>query len=184
MEGGVHGEAASGGDSGELVTASELFRKRHLAVFRFLRRLAGREELAEELTQEVFLRVVKALPSYAETGQADAWLFRIARNVWLNRRRDDLRRPEETSLEEAGNMPAHRSSVDRLDLDRALAALDDAEREAFLLREVGGLGYAEIAGIVACTPDAIRSRIYRARCALRAALSEGRGGGGMHARRV
>ena len=51
MEGGVHGEAASGGDSGELVTASELFRKRHLAVFRFLRRLAGREELAEELTE-------------------------------------------------------------------------------------------------------------------------------------
>jgi DNA-directed RNA polymerase specialized sigma24 family protein len=61
--------------------------------------------------------------------------------------------------------------VEPMDLERALASLDEADRDVFLMRELGGLGYEEIGGISALTPDAVRSRIYRARMALRATLS-------------
>jgi RNA polymerase sigma-70 factor (ECF subfamily) len=65
-------------------TALDLFERRHLAVFRSLRRLDGTGRHAEDLTQEVFLRVVCALHTYEERQLERAWIFRIARNVWLD----------------------------------------------------------------------------------------------------
>ena len=64
----------------------------------------------------------------------------------------------------------------RLDLQSALAGLPALERDAFLLREVGGLGYAEIAKACEISPDSVRSRIYRARLALRSTLGAGKTG--------
>jgi RNA polymerase sigma-70 factor, ECF subfamily len=153
--------------------AAALFDRHHLAVFRFLRRMTGDSSLAEDLTQEVFLRVVRGLDSYEERARETSWVFRIARNVLSDRRRSQARAPIDAPVHE---VVAARPAVQALasTLDQALLRLADDDREAFLMREVGGLGYREIAEATASTPDAARMRIYRARLALREALGPSR----------
>jgi RNA polymerase sigma-70 factor (ECF subfamily) len=152
-------------------SAAELFERHHLAMFRFLRRLSGRAEIAEDLTQEVFLRVVRRLDSYQERQQERAWLFRIARNVFFDRGRQAARAPGAAVVQDANVASVVAPQVTALALDQALACLAETERTAFLMREVGGLGYAEIAEVLETTPDAVRNRIHRARLALREALA-------------
>lgn len=151
-------------------TALELFERHHLAVFRFLKRMGAEPADAEDLTQQVFLRVLTALPSYEERQLEKAWVFRIARNVRLDHLRIESRSPPGKPLSECLAAAVPLGHEQRLDIDAALARLGDAEREAFLLREVGGLGYVEIAGAIGATPDAVRNRIHRARMSLRQAL--------------
>ena len=150
--------------------AAAIFDRHHLAVFRFLRRMTGTAPDAEDLTQEVFLRVVRALDAYDERAREVAWVFRIARNVLVDRHRAGLRSPRPAPLDEAGPFGVPATQPLSASLDQALAGVPDDEREAFLMREVGGLGYAEIAAATGATPDAVRMRIYRARLALRQAL--------------
>jgi RNA polymerase sigma-70 factor (ECF subfamily) len=152
-------------------SAADLFERHHRPVFSFLRRLAGSSEDAEDLTQEVFVRVLKAIDGYQESGLERAWVFRIARNVWLDDRRARSRAPaiEPVRDGQVARFPDPPDS--RLALQQALAHLGDAEREAFLMRETGGLGYVEIAEATGATPDAVRSRIHRARLALRRTLA-------------
>jgi RNA polymerase sigma factor (sigma-70 family) len=81
--------------------AARLFDRHHLAVFRFLRRMTGSLSLAEDLTQEVFLRVVRGLEGYDERSREVSWIFRIARNVLLDRHRARARSPQDVSIEDA-----------------------------------------------------------------------------------
>ena len=152
-------------------SAESLFERHHGAIFRFLSRQTGDPHLAEDLTQDVFVRVVRGLETFEPRERDRAWLFRIARRLILDRRRDDSRRP--TLVPEADLDPASRRTDPelRLRLDEAMADVPEAEREAFLLREHGGLGYDEIAAVTGSTPDAVRNRIHRARCALREAMA-------------
>jgi RNA polymerase sigma-70 factor (ECF subfamily) len=153
-----------------MTSAGELFEKHHLAIFRFLHRMLGRKELAEDLTQEVYLRVVRALATYREQRQERAWLFRIARNVLADRHRSESRAaetPEFAVMATAASPPTL-----TITLDQALARVPEHERTAFLLREVGGLGYLEIAKVTDTTPDAVRNRIHRARLSLRRVLAD------------
>ena len=103
-----------------------------------------------------------------------AWVFRIARNIRLDHWRTQGRAPRSEPLQ-GDDLVAPAARVDGLALDEALERLGDAEREAFVLREVAGLGYAEIADATGATPDAVRNRIHRARMALRQALGPGDG---------
>ncbi|MBD3868086.1 MAG: RNA polymerase sigma factor [Acidobacteria bacterium] len=150
--------------------AKDLFERWHLPVFRYLRRLTGDRVLAEELCQDVFTRVVQSLERYQPAGREQAWVFSIALNVFRNQRRDHARRlqPEPMPANELAGS-GHNLAL-ALDLDQALARLPESDRESFLLREMGGLGYAEISDLLDVTPDAVRSRIHRARKALREEL--------------
>jgi RNA polymerase sigma-70 factor (ECF subfamily) len=153
-----------------VLVAAELFQRHHLSIFRYLKRMTGSREQAEELTQEVFLRVVRTRSRDGAAGREKAWLFTIARNLLLNLWRDGRRRPETLPLDET-LVPGHADvAAERIGLERALARLPVTDREVFLMRELGGLGYDEISGICSLTPDAVRSRIYRARLELREAL--------------
>ncbi len=150
--------------------AARLFEHHHLAVFRFLRRMTGSASLAEDLTQDVFLRVVRSLDKYDERSQETSWIFRIARNVLVDRHRAHGRAPQVASMHDAVDVPRPATQAMAAILDEALGRLPEEEREAFLLREIGGLGYREIAETCGVTGDAARMRIYRARVALRQAL--------------
>jgi len=150
--------------------AEDLFERHHLVVFRFLRRMTGNTGVAEDLTQEVFLRVVRGLADYRDRTRERSWIFRIARNVLVDRHRESERSPLHVPLDEAfaAMLPAAQGLT--VTLEQALAGLSEDDRQAFLLREVGGLGYTEIAAVTGGTRDAARMRIYRARLALREAL--------------
>jgi RNA polymerase sigma-70 factor (ECF subfamily) len=151
-------------------TALDLFERHHLAVYRFLRGMRLSVPDAEDLTQEVFLRVLRALPDYEERQMERAWVFRIARNAWLDRLRSHARTPVAEPLVERHVVVTLPGQIARVAIGEALAQIGETEREAFLLREVGGLGYAEIAEVTGATPDAVRSRIHRGRLALRKVL--------------
>jgi RNA polymerase sigma factor (sigma-70 family) len=152
-----------------VTTPAELFDRHHVAIYRYLLRMTGSRETAEELTQDVFVRVLKGLEHYQERDQERAWLFRIARNLRCDHARHRHRQPPSTPLEDVELLEPQRQEL-HVSLARALAALAEDEREAFVLGEIGGFSYVEIGVICETTPAAIRSRIYRARLALRRAL--------------
>jgi RNA polymerase sigma-70 factor (ECF subfamily) len=154
----------------ERPTAQDLYRRHGHAIFRFLRAATHDRALAEDLTQDVFVRVVRGLEAYDPRERDLAWLFRIARRLLLDRRRTETRQPR-LVVAEVAEPGATESPLAGLTLSQALSALPDSECEAFLLREVGGLGYDEIAAATGGSAAAVRNRIHRARAALRVALA-------------
>jgi RNA polymerase sigma-70 factor (ECF subfamily) len=136
---------------------------------RYLARASGETELARDLTQEVFLRVSRAAIPVAPENQLAGWLFRIARNVALDHHRQRNRRPEEALGTSDNTKGASQETT--MALNQALSALPELDRDVFLMREMSGLTYAEIANACDLTPDAVRNRIHRARLQLRALLS-------------
>jgi RNA polymerase sigma-70 factor (ECF subfamily) len=146
------------------------------AVRAYFRRAAG-ADVADDLVQEVFLRVVRFADGFESRGRDRAWLFTIAQRVLIDHVRDASRR--ERPVAPAGDdgldvaplavTPAMQEL--RLLLDRALHALEPLDRDAFLLAEMAGLSYAEIAAVLGSSHAAVRSRLFRARLALRAALA-------------
>jgi RNA polymerase sigma-70 factor (ECF subfamily) len=143
--------------------AAEVFERHRAALRRYVRSATGSGDLAEELTQEVFLRVVRSGASYEPRGTERAWLFSIARNLVVDhfRRRTD----ERPSLVDVAQ-PA--MQMLRYSIAEAIGRLPESEREVFLLCEVAGLSYAEIAEATGSSVPAVRSALYRARMTLRA----------------
>ena len=145
----------------------QIFVRYREPVFRFLRRLVRDGRVAEDLAQDTFMRALGA--SYTSRGEEQAWIFQIARNLARDHLRARARAPLAADLgDPAAAVPDPGLA---LDLELALATLGDEDREVFLLKEVGGLGYAEIAIACGLTPDAVRSRLHRARIALRRQLT-------------
>ena len=136
---------------------------------RYLGRASGETELARDLTQEVFLRVSRVAIPVAAENQLAGWLFRIARNVVVDHHRQRNRRPEEA----VGTFDIARGASQETTtaLNQALSTLPELERDVFLMREISGLSYDEIANACELTPDAVRNRIHRARLQLREVLA-------------
>jgi RNA polymerase sigma-70 factor (ECF subfamily) len=136
---------------------------------RYLGRASGETELARDLTQEVFLRVSRVGVPVAPENQLAGWLFRIARNVALDHHRQRNRRPEE-ALGTSDRMRGASQEATTA-LNQALSTLPALDRDVFLMREMSGLSYDEIANACELTPDAVRNRIHRARLQLREVLA-------------
>ncbi len=146
-----------------------LFARYREPVYRFLRRLLGDSAAAEDLTQDVFLRALGA--QYHAHDQERAWVFQIARNLARDHMRKALHRGP--TLEPVDGPARFTDRIVAMEIEAALRRLPEDDREMFLMREVSGLGYAEIALACAVTPDAVRNRLHRARLALRQALAPG-----------
>ena len=137
-------------------------------LFRYFVRAVGEPEVARDLTQDVFVRVSRTTVPDGADGEVRGWLFQIARNLALDHYRKRVRQPRPVALIDQ----PHAASQDvTVAVNEALAALADLDRDAFLMREVAGLGYEEIGRACGLTADAVRSRIHRARLQLRARLS-------------
>jgi RNA polymerase sigma-70 factor (ECF subfamily) len=138
------------------------------------RLLAGRaRHRVEDLVQETFVRVLRALPSWEPAGTASlqTWILTIATRLTLN----DLRRPEMSGIVE--EPPAHDATdaaSERARIGAAIAAgvaaLPDAQRAVFVLREYHELEYADIAEALGLDLGTVKSRLTRARAALRERL--------------
>ena len=154
-----------------------LFERYQAAVHAVIwRMLAGRDlHRVEDLVQETFLRVLRALPAFDPAGPAtlSTWILTIATRLALN----ELRRPEPAALdsadEPAGDVRADDAS-ERSRLASAIAsgvdALPDAQRAVLVLREYHELDYGEIAAALEIDLGTVKSRLARARAALRAHL--------------
>jgi RNA polymerase sigma-70 factor, ECF subfamily len=149
--------------------AEVLFALHRQGVFRYLSRVVGRAETAQDLTQEVFLRVTRAEVPQADPSGHRAWVFKIARNLVLNHLRDGHRHGQPVELVDTyGAAPATQELG--VAIREALAQLADVDRDVFLLRESAGLSYDEIATTCDLTVEAVRARLRRAREQLRSAL--------------
>ncbi|HUF48258.1 MAG TPA: RNA polymerase sigma factor [Vicinamibacterales bacterium] len=152
-----------------MVDAERLFAAHREGLFRYLCRIVGRAEAAQDLTQEVFVRVVRTAVPTEDPAGSRAWLFRIARNLALNHLRDARRRPEPAVLLDRAQPAVQELGVA---LTEALNALSEADRDVFLLRETAGLSYAEIGVACELSVDAVRARLHRARVELRTTLGD------------
>jgi RNA polymerase sigma-70 factor (ECF subfamily) len=151
-----------------MADAEALFAAHHAALLRYLSRAVGQAETARDLAQDVFVRIAGAGVVPRSDGERRAWVFRIARNLAIDHhRRQDVRRVTAGEPPDAG-LPARQDTSAAV--NEALAALDVLDRDVFLMREVAGLSYAEIAAACDLTPDAVRSRIHRTRLELRERL--------------
>ena len=149
-----------------------LFSEHRQRLFRYFCRAVGPDE-ASDLTQDVFVRVTRSpAPTAPAAGDLRPWLFRIARNLALDHhRRHERLTTGHADLEVVVAPPRDASQETRVALNQALATLDRLDRDLFLMREVAGLTYDEIARACDLTHDAVRSRLHRTRLRLRELLS-------------
>lgn len=120
------------------------------------------------MCQEAFLRIVRAIQNGGAIGHERGWVFAIVRNLLVDGRRARESRPEAAT---PGTEPAaDPAQALAYGLREALAHLSDADRETFLLKEIGGLSYAEIASACSCSVESVRSRLFRTRMQLRGEL--------------
>ena len=150
--------------------------------------VVGNAEEAEDLAQEVFLRIYRARHKYRPRSKFSTWLFTIANNLALNTLRARQRkpvvplpahdsgplgpRPAEQLVPDNGTGPMQRVQNEELCevVRRALDGLNDRQRMAVVLNKFEDMGYAEIAEVMGLTPKAVKSLLSRARQNLRAAL--------------
>jgi len=157
----------------------EVVRTHSARVYRLAYRLTGDRHDAEDLTQEVFVRVFRSLSSYTP-GTFEGWLHRITTNLFLDsvRRKAKIRfegLAEDAADRLAGKEPtpaqAYFDNHLDADIERALAGLAPEFRAAVVLCDIEGLSYEEIAATLGVKLGTVRSRIHRGRSQLRAALA-------------
>jgi RNA polymerase sigma-70 factor, ECF subfamily len=156
------------GVDAEAEQVAELFEQHRAAVYAYLARVARNPELAEELTQETFLKVYAARDRLSDIDNPRAWIFRIATNACLTTLKRSRRfrwTPWESGTGQEGH--ANRGAPDRVierdAVERALAALSDDYRVPLLLFSHHGFRVAEIAAILGISEGAVKTRVYRAK---------------------
>jgi RNA polymerase sigma-70 factor (ECF subfamily) len=173
------------------VAAFELLLTRHRKpVFNFILRFVGSKELAEDLLQETFLRVIKGAANYKQQAKFTTWLYTIARNLCVDqsrrkkhRRHASLDQPMAKS-DDSGtlldvlpgkDMPSDRQAVSQQlhhTLHNAIASLSDPQREVFLMREFLDMPFKQIAEVVGVPENTVKSRMRYALEKLRLELEE------------
>ncbi|MCI9889295.1 RNA polymerase sigma factor SigE [Micrococcales bacterium 31B] len=160
-------------------TWEQVVRDHSQRVYRLAYRLTGNQHDAEDLTQEVFVRVFKSLENYTP-GTFEGWLHRITTNLFLDQARrkqkirfDALPEYAEETFAGRGDGPERMYEQNNFDLDiqTALAALPPEYRAAIVLCDVEGLSYEEIAATLGTKLGTVRSRIHRGRGMLRESLA-------------
>jgi RNA polymerase sigma-70 factor, ECF subfamily len=163
-----------------------LLQKYRTPLVNFLYRMVRDAATAEDLAQEVFLRVYRARKQYSPSAKFTTWLFRIATNLALNSVRDNRYRQMQVSLdapveddEAPIQLPAKDMRIDEHMVERdraqiirrAVAALPEKQRVAVLLHKYEEMDYSEIAKILDCSESALKSLLFRAYETLRVQLA-------------
>lgn len=176
--------------AGDVAAFNQLFTRHQGAVLRFMLRSTRSAPRSEEMTQEVFFRVVRMAPTYEPRAKFRTWLFTIARNLCI----DESRKPGRGKTDSLDEPIGEDGSLRRIDLfaddshipadqrpvrgefnakvARALEVMPAEQREVFELRVVAELRFPEIASVLATNEDTIKARFRYACAKLRAALSD------------
>jgi RNA polymerase sigma-70 factor (ECF subfamily) len=163
-----------------------LLEKHRNPVIRFVYRMVQDQAVAEELSQEVFLRVYRSRGTYEPTARFTTWLFRIATRLALNSLRDGKKERGQQRLDDErdGDMPARevadrRPSVEQrmvyetrlTEVRDAIGLLPEKQRAAVLMHKYEEMEYAQIANVLECSESAVKSLLFRAYETLRARLA-------------
>jgi RNA polymerase sigma-70 factor (ECF subfamily) len=155
---------------------SLIVRAYQVPVFNYVLRLVGERTLAEDLTQEVFLRVFQGLPRFSSRSKFTTWLFQVTKNRVLDELRASERRPRSlVALDDIAPLEVLDAPIERLEeIDALWRAIEDLSTDlkmALLLRDVVGLSYTEIADSLEITLATVKWRIYKAREDVQLALA-------------
>lgn len=156
--------------AGDRQAFGALFDRYREPIWRFFRRRMPDRSAAEELTQDTFVAILQGAARYEPRAPFRSYLFGIAFNLLAGARRNTAAASgaKFQSLDDAGPIAMPSVSVDAiLDIRHALAALDAGDREILMLREYDALSYDEIALVIGIPIGTVRSRLFRAREALR-----------------
>lgn len=168
---------------GEPEAFDQVYAALRARLFSFLLRLTGRREVAEDLSQETWLRLARRAADLRDDTTISAWLFTVARNLatsyWRSRWLDGPLAANLDDLDPADDnagTPERLAEArdDRRALEASLATLSPSDREVLLLVGVEGLSPADAAAVCGIKPEALRKRLERARTRLGAALSGSR----------
>jgi RNA polymerase sigma-70 factor, ECF subfamily len=163
----------------DLRAVEELYHRYRAPIQHYLYQLCGSADLAEELTQATFVKACAGLLSFRGECSVSTWLFRIARNVYL----DSVRRPSPARVDtdellaipdrspEGDPARSYAAAEQRSLIGMALAQLPERHRTILLLRDAEGLAYAEIADVLGISLAAVKVNLFRARAAFRAAYA-------------
>ncbi len=155
---------------------SLIVRAYEVPVFNYVMRLVGDRALAEDLTQEVFIRVFQGLPKFSLRSKFTTWLFQVTKNRVLDELRASERRPRAlVALDDAPPLEVLDAPAEQVEMIEALwAAVDGLNTDlkmALLLRDVVGLSYNEIADSLDTTLATVKWRIFKAREEVQLALA-------------
>jgi len=175
--------------AGDEVSFELLLQKYRTPLIHFLGRMVRDRAHAEDLAQEVFIRVYRAREKYQPSAKFTTWLFRIATNLALNAVRDERHHRRDLSIDESFDGGEH--EVARIDvasaepgalerllarqralhIRRAILALPEKQRVAVLLHKYQGMDYDEIGRVLNCSESALKSLLFRAYETLRVELA-------------
>lgn len=173
---------------GDTAAFGELVARHQHALFNGICRMVNRREDAEDLAQEALIKAFRNIAGFQGRSSFYTWLYSIARNVVISHRRKmgARRRAAHVSLHEN---PGRGSSMDVVDhsdppeatserhelaqrIEAAIAELDDDYRTIVVLRDIEGFDYRTIADVLGCPQGTVKSRLHRARVALREMLKD------------
>jgi RNA polymerase sigma-70 factor (ECF subfamily) len=176
---------------GEMAAFAELVERHEKKLWNFIRRFVADSTIAEDLLQEVFLRVIRSATEWQPSAKFSTWIYTIARNLCTDsarrgalRRADSLDQTPGTSDDSGAHridrVPSPNGNAEQAAMNReiasrvdiALAALPVEQREVFLMREVMDMSFAEIAAVTRASEPTVKSRMRYALERLRDALDE------------
>jgi RNA polymerase sigma-70 factor, ECF subfamily len=153
---------------GHLAQLGPLFDRYHLSLFDFLNRMTGNRHTAEDLVQEVFLRVLKYRSTYRDGARFETWVFRIARNARADyfSARDTAAPLTEEAMDHADAAPGPEGQLEQehesARLQAALMSLREDRRELIVLARYRGMKHEAIAELLGIDVGAVKVRIHRA----------------------
>jgi RNA polymerase sigma-70 factor (ECF subfamily) len=170
---------------GDSASFGQLLDRHRIPVIHFLYRMVQNQAIAEELAQEVFLRVYRSRASYEPTAKFTTWLFRIATHLALNWIRDGRHEKVHDSLDTDAQDGLARRLPDRIntaeqnllrearfaEIRRAIETLPAKQRAAVLMHKYEEMEYSQIAAVLRCSESAVKSLLFRAYETLRGRLA-------------
>jgi RNA polymerase sigma factor (sigma-70 family) len=154
--------------NGNLQQASLLFERYNKRIFNFLARMTMDREVAEDLTQNVFLRMIKYRSSYKEGSKFQSWIYQVARNIFSDHyQATKNRKADFIDVEKMGDRMADNEESATVDeqeklLQRSLAMLNEEQRELLVLTRFQQMKYEEVAVIMNTTVANIKVKVHRA----------------------